>query len=211
MFSVRQRYRVQFSSRRLFAALIAITGLSIFTTQVETNTNDPSQASTEVHWPAGYSPRTADIYSHNEVVIHASPSTVWLRLIAVEQWPTWCSISSEKVLGPHSKFRWITVGVPLETTVAKYVPNERLEYYSDHTDSSGIHAYRAWLLIPVADGCKVISELVELGPIGAYTVTVRQRMQSQLNQLKAVLSRIETRAHLHVSQCGNGKCDGLRI
>jgi hypothetical protein len=137
MFSVRQRYRVQFPSRRLFAALIAITGLSIFTAQVDANTNDPSQASTEVHWPAGYSPRTADIYSHNEVVIHASPSTVWIRLIAVEQWPTWCStaqnvkiISSEKVLGPHSKFRWITVGVPLETTVAKYVPNERLEYYS---------------------------------------------------------------------------------
>jgi hypothetical protein len=32
----------------------------------------------------------------------------------------------------------------------------------------------------------VISELVELGPVGAYSVTIRQRMQSQLKQLKAV-------------------------
>jgi uncharacterized protein YndB with AHSA1/START domain len=162
-------------------------------TRVDANANDQAQASTEVHWPAGYSPKTADIYSHNEVVIHASPSAVWRRLIAVEQWPTWCStaqnvriITSEKVLGPHSKFRWTTVGVPLECRVAKYVPNERLEYYTDHTDNSGVHAYRAWLLIPVADGCKVISELVEFGPIAAYTYSTRQRMQSQLKQLKAV-------------------------
>lgn len=193
MFHVTQRYHVQFPSRRLFAALIAIAGLSIFTTRVDANTNDPSQGSTEVHWPAGYSPRTADIYSHNEVVIHASPSTVWRRLVAVEQWPTWCStaqnvriITSEKVLGPRSKFRWTTVGVPLECTVAQYVPNERLEYYTEHTDNSGVHAYRAWLLIPVADGCKVISELVELGPVTAYTYSTRWRMQSQLKQLKAV-------------------------
>ena len=80
----------------------------------------------------------------------------------------------------------MTVGVPLESTVAKYVPNERLEYYDVHTDSSGIYAYRAWLLIPVTDGCKVISELVEYGPIASYSVTVRQRMQHELKQLKAV-------------------------
>jgi hypothetical protein len=108
---------------------------------------------------------------------------------------TWCStaqnvkiITSEKVLGPHSKFRWSTVGVPLESTVAKYFPDERLEYYSDHTDNSGVRAYRAWLLIPVADGCKVISELVEYGngPIAAYASSTRLRMQGQLKQLKAV-------------------------
>jgi uncharacterized protein YndB with AHSA1/START domain len=193
MFFLAQRYHVQFPSRRLFAALIVVTGLSIFMTRVDANTNDPSQASTEVHWPAGYSPRTADIYSHNEVVIHASPSTVWRYLVAVEQWPTWNStvhnvkiITSEKVLGPRSKFRLTTVGVPLECTVAEYVPNERLEYSSHHTDNSGVQAYRAWLLIPVADGCKVVSELVELGPIAAYTYSTRYRMQSQLKQLKAV-------------------------
>jgi uncharacterized protein YndB with AHSA1/START domain len=193
MFPITQRHHVQFPPRRSFAALIAITGLSIFVARVDANANDPPQASTEVHWPAGYLPKTADIYSHNEVVIRANPSTVWRYLIAVEQWPTWCStaqnvriITSERVLGPHSKFRWTTVGVPLECTVAKYVTNERLEYYTEHTDNSGVHAYRAWLLIPVADGCKVISELVEYGPIAAYASSTRWRMQSQLKQLKAV-------------------------
>lgn len=61
----------------MFAGLIAITGLSIFMTRVDANTNEPAQASTEVHWPPGYSPKTADIYAYNEVVIRASPSTVW--------------------------------------------------------------------------------------------------------------------------------------
>ena len=41
---------------RSLAALIAINGLSIIATGVDANTNDPSQVSTEVHWPAGYSP-----------------------------------------------------------------------------------------------------------------------------------------------------------
>jgi len=193
MFPPKKKPHVQFPSRRLFAALIAITGLSAFASRVDANANLPAQASTEVDWPAGYSPKTADIYSHNEVVIHASPSTVWRSLVAVEQWPTWCStaqkvriLTSEKVLGPHSKWAWTTVGVPLYSTVAKYVPNERLEYYSVHTDNSGVAAYRAWLLIPVADGCKVISELVESGPVAQYAASTQQRMQGQLKQLKAV-------------------------
>jgi uncharacterized protein YndB with AHSA1/START domain len=193
--STTERRHVQFPARRLCAVLITIAGLSIFMTGVDANANDPASASAEPHWPAGYSPKTADIYSHSEVVINASPSTVWRRLVAVEQWPTWCStaqnvriITSERVLGRHSKFRWTTVGVPLECTVAQYVPDERLEYYSDHTDNSGVHAYRAWLLIPVADGCKVISELVEYGngPIAAYASSTRLRMQGQLKQFKAV-------------------------
>ena len=192
MFSPKRRCHRLFFSWHLGVLVVTSIALNMFVLRVnaETVAKDPV---TEVHWPAGYSPRTADIYSHNEVVIHTSPSAVWRRLIAVEQWPTWCStaqnvriITSEKVLGPHSKFRWTTVGVPLECTVAKYVPNERLEYYTDHTDNSGVHAYRAWLLIPVADGCKVISELVEFGPIAAYTYSTRRRMQSQLKQLKAV-------------------------
>ena len=104
MFPITQRYRAQFPSRRLFAALIAISGLSIFA-RVDANANEPAQASTEVHWPPGYSPKTADIYAYNEIVIHASPSTVWRWLIAAEQWPNWYSnaqnvriITSEKVL-----------------------------------------------------------------------------------------------------------------
>jgi uncharacterized protein YndB with AHSA1/START domain len=192
MFSPTKRCHRLFFLRHPGVLVVTGIALNMFVLRVnaETVAKDPV---TEVHWPAGYSPRTADIYSHNEVVIHASPSTVWRWLVATEQWPTWCStaqnvkiITSEKVLGPHSKFRWTTVGVPLESTVAKYVPNERLEYHSDHTDNSGVHAYRAWLLTPVADGCKVISELVEYGPIAAYAGSTRQRLQSQLKQLKAV-------------------------
>ena len=84
MFPVTERQHVAFPSRRLCAALITITGLSIFMTRVDANANDLAQASTEVHWPAGYSPRTADVYSHNEVVIHASPSTAW-RVIRTDR------------------------------------------------------------------------------------------------------------------------------
>jgi len=155
-------YHAQFPSRRLFAGLIAITGLGIFMTRVDANANEPAQASTEVHWPPGYSPTKADLFTHDEVVIHASPATVWNYLVAAEQWPRWYAnsrdvriLNSEHILRPGSRFTWTTFGVRLESTVAECVPNKRLGWSSMHLDGSGIHSYHAWLLIPVADGCRL--------------------------------------------------------
>ncbi|MBV8968758.1 MAG: SRPBCC family protein, partial [Verrucomicrobia bacterium] len=194
MFPPKERQHPKFPSRGLCAALIAITGLSFFVGRADANAKDPAKPSTEVQWPAGYSPKTADIYSHDEVVIHASPSTVWRWLVAAEQWPTWYPnshnvkiLTAEKVLGPHSKFAWTTFGVPQESTVAKYIPNERLDYYSFHTDNSGTNDYHAWLLTPVADGCRVLSEAVHYGPnLSSYASEVNRAFRDWLNRLKAV-------------------------
>ena len=92
MCSVTERRHVQFPARRLCAVLITITGLSIFVGRV--NAVPPTkeaEKSTEIHWPTGFSPESADLLSHDEVVVHASPSTVWRYLVAAEQWPTWYS------------------------------------------------------------------------------------------------------------------------
>jgi uncharacterized protein YndB with AHSA1/START domain len=119
-----------------------------------------AQKSTEIHWPTGFSPERADVFSHEEVVVHASPSTVWRYLVAAEQWPTWySSASTVKILDPDhtlrvgSTFTWNRFSVVHQSRVAEYVPNQRIAWY---TDEPTVHAYQVWLLIPIADGCKVV-------------------------------------------------------
>ncbi len=48
-------------------------------------TRDLAQRSHDIHWPVGYSPTTADMFSHNEIVINADCSTVWHHLIAARK------------------------------------------------------------------------------------------------------------------------------
>jgi hypothetical protein len=85
--SFTERRHVQFPARRLCAALITIAGLSIFVDRVDAvpSAKDLAQKATEIHWPTGYSPERADVFSHEEVVVPASPSTVWRYLVAAEQ------------------------------------------------------------------------------------------------------------------------------
>ena len=192
-----KRQHIQFASRRLGTALTAIIGLSIFMSRVDAD--NPAQTSTEVQWPTGYSPKNADIFTHTEAVIHASPSTVWNCVVAAEQWPSWYSnshnvkiLNSEHILRPGSRFTWITFGIPVESTVAEYVPNKRLAWYSAATN---IRAYHVWLLIPVADGCRVVSEKVDYGPnLSSSAGSVHQLLRFQVNRLKAV-----SESHKYVS------------
>jgi uncharacterized protein YndB with AHSA1/START domain len=191
MLSVRERQHTKFPSRRLFV-LTAIIGLSFFRSGVDAD--NAVQPSTEVQWPTGYSPKNADLFTHDDVVIHASASTVWNYLVAAEQWPTWYSnshdvkiLNSEHILRRGSTFTWITFGVRLQSRVAEFVPNKRLGWYSQHLDGSGIRSYHAWLLIPVADGCRLISESTEFGPnISSAASLIRQGRRFQLNRIKAI-------------------------
>jgi hypothetical protein len=45
------------------------------TSQVD-NADWPLRSS-EIHWPAGHTPADADLFAHNELLIHASCSIVW--------------------------------------------------------------------------------------------------------------------------------------
>ena len=96
----------------------------------ETVAKDPVA---EVHWPAGYSPKKADCFVHKEALIRASPETVWHYLIAVTQWPSWFPnayniriLTSQAALAPGAKFSWNFMGSSHVSTVAEYVPNQRL-------------------------------------------------------------------------------------
>jgi uncharacterized protein YndB with AHSA1/START domain len=190
---ITERRQVQFAARRLCAVLITMAGLSIFGGRVYAvpPAKDLAQKSTEIHWPTGFSPESADVFSHDEVVVHASPSAVWHYLVAAEQWPKWYwRVRNVKILDfDHtlrlgSTFTWDRFWVEHRSRVAECVPNQRLAWYADEPN---VHAYHAWLLIPAADGCTVVMEKVYHGAtIASYRQQVHWADKSWVDRLKAV-------------------------
>ena len=197
MFPQTVSHHVRFSRGRLFATMLV--GLSIAFIRVDANgtTKDQGPGSVD-NWPSGLSPETADMFCHNEVMVHASASTVWRYLVAAEQWPTWYNevqniriLNSNHVLGRGSKIAWNTLGLFVESTVAECIPNERLTWLSN-TNPAGAVAYHVWVLIPIADGCKVVTEKTEAIQASAHFTatdayaTEHRVLQIWLNRLKAL-------------------------
>jgi uncharacterized protein YndB with AHSA1/START domain len=195
MFSSNETLQLRFCLSRLSA--ITFVGLIIFFVRVEAigTTKDHGPGSID-NWPSGFSPRRADMFVHNEIVIHASASTVWRYLVAAEQWPTWRPeaqnvrmLTPGHVLGRGSKFAWNTLGLSVESTVAECIPNQRLTWLSK-TIPDVAEAYHVWLLIPVADGCKVATEKTEIMTNSSWAdaayATEHSADETWLNRLRAI-------------------------
>jgi uncharacterized protein YndB with AHSA1/START domain len=123
----------------------------------------------DIHWPAGFTPEDADLFTHNEVFIQAPPITVWRHLVAAPKWPGWYPNSQDvRILtGPtdelreESRFEFDTFGVHIDATIGEFVPENRLGWFGHGT---GIDAYHTWLLTHVPGGSQVVTEEVAKGP-----------------------------------------------
>ena len=130
---------------------------------------DLSQASSQIHWPHGFDPKTADAFVHNEIFIKAPANVIWDNLVKATEWPEWYSNSSDMQIAGGGKteleadvdFAWKTFGFPIKSTVHEFVPNERLGWFGSGT---GIKAYHTWLIVHKDDGCEVITEETQFGP-----------------------------------------------
>ena len=95
---------------------------------------DLSQASSEIHWPRGFEPKTADAFVHNKIFIKAPANVIWQNLVKATEWPKWYSNSSDMQIAGGAKteleadveFTWKTFGFPIKSTVHEFIPNQRL-------------------------------------------------------------------------------------
>ncbi|MDT7671893.1 MAG: hypothetical protein QOC74_4676 [Pseudonocardiales bacterium] len=141
---------------------------------------DLAVRSPEIHWPDGFSPATADMFAHNEIIINAPRSVVWQVLVRAEEWPTWYPNSQQvKVLNENSKgllndgdqFSWQTFGFDLVSTVHEFVYESRLGWFG------GSDWYHTWLLLDDPAGCRVVMEEVGNGEDAAnFARTTPDRM-----------------------------------
>jgi hypothetical protein len=176
-----------------FAALLL--GLSICWAAVpafaqsspnSTIADDLTNRSSNIHWPAGFSPAGAIVFAHNEIFIKAPTAAVWRCLVAAQNWPAWypnardvhVANNQSGTLQPDSIFEWSTFGLPITSFVYEFVPNSRLAWFGK---SEGLDAvfYHTWYLVPTAEGCQMITEEVVQGP-GA--VTFREKDPSALHR-----------------------------
>ena len=115
-----------------------------------------------------FDPAKADLFSHNELVIHAPCERVWQHIIDATKWPEWypnaksVKIMNGFALGQGSVFRWTTFGLPIESKVNEFVPYTRIGWYG-YAPGADPTFYQTWFLTQTGDGCSVVTDEVAIG------------------------------------------------
>ena len=132
---------------------------------------DLSQASSEIHWPQGFEPKTVDAFVHNEIFIKAPANVIWQNLVKATEWPKWYSNSSDMQIAGGAKtelearfveFTWKTFGFPIKSSVHEFIPNQRLGWCWRR--NSEFMPIIPGSLCSKDDGCEVITEETQIGP-----------------------------------------------
>ncbi len=132
----------------------------------------------DIHWPEGFRPETADLFSHNEATIRASCKDVWEHIVDATRWPQWYPnskgvsiVGDGSALTTGSVFHWTTFGLPLESKVNEFVPYSRIGWYgyAPGTMPDAAHSfYHTWYLVPADGACRVVTDEVGKGPDAAH-------------------------------------------
>jgi uncharacterized protein YndB with AHSA1/START domain len=123
----------------------------------------------DINWPDGFHPEQADLFAHNEIVVHASCEKIFANIVDAQVWPSWYPNSHNvKLLNSpdgklhgETRFSWDTFGVHIESRVHEFVPNSRIGWFGDGT---GMNAYHTFLLLETDEGCHIVTEEVVKGP-----------------------------------------------
>ncbi|MET3828056.1 uncharacterized protein YndB with AHSA1/START domain [Sphingomonas sp. PvP055] len=136
--------------------------------------DDLARRSTDIHWPAGFDPAKADLFAHNELLIHASCEKVFARIVDVRGWPSWYANASNvdilgraATLGAGTRFRWTTFGLSIESAIHEFEPGRRIGWYG-YAPGQPPAFYHTWLLKPVDGGCMTVMEEVGNGKDPAH-------------------------------------------
>jgi len=136
--------------------------------QTATRTYDPVE--NQIQWPAQFDPATSDFYVHNVIDIEASPEEVWALLIDALYWITWYDGIENIVFEPpavrylakDTRVFWSSMGQDLHNTVVECITNQRLAWQFNEAKIQGHHA---WLIVPTANGCRVITDESQTGKL----------------------------------------------
>jgi hypothetical protein len=136
--------------------------------------DDLANRSPNIHWPDGFDPAGADLFSHNALPIAAPCEKIWKHIIDAEKWPLWYPnakdvrfVGSDTELKQGSVFRWTTFGLPLESRVNEFVPFSRIGWFG-YAPGTAPSFYHTWYLIPEGAGSRVVTDEVGKGEDAAH-------------------------------------------
>ena len=147
--------------------------LLLLTLPLAAQTKNPDLAHQDraIHWPAAFSPAVAPVFTHNELLIHASCTRVWARFTQPTDWPTWFPLVKDVTLDdPSQPLAKGTVlhlkifGSPILSRIDEFVPDSRLNWFPQGLDEPTPLHYHAWHFIPRPGGCLAVTEETGIGP-----------------------------------------------
>jgi len=56
---------------------------------IERMKHDLADREKDIHWPKGFDPRQADLFSHNAQLIDAPCQHIWEHIVDAAKWPQW--------------------------------------------------------------------------------------------------------------------------
>ncbi|MGF1637653.1 MAG: SRPBCC domain-containing protein [Cyclobacteriaceae bacterium] len=129
-----------------------------------------NEAENRINWPKEFDPKISDFYVHNEIEINATPDQVWQLLIQAKDWISWYDgiqnirfeDSIQVQLAKNTKVFWNSMGQSLNNTVVEFEPNKTLSW---QFNEAKIQGYHAWVIIPTANGCRVITDESQTGKL----------------------------------------------
>jgi uncharacterized protein YndB with AHSA1/START domain len=141
-----------------------------------------------VNWPSNYEPDKSKFFVHNEIEIAASPEKVWAILVEAVKWPDWYKGAQEVVIAnsdlsflqKNSVFTWKTMGLNFKSTVKEFDPASRLSWESK---KKSIQGYHAWVIIPTATGCRVITDESQNGWLTFFEKTFQGKKLKRLHDV----------------------------
>ena len=135
----------------------------------------------DLDWPPELHPATAPVFTHAEIYIPSDPERVWARLIRAADWPniySHCAAvqfvgDAGPDLAANVELSWRSRGVRVTTTVTEFAPPYRIAWRGSGLGSYGYHG---WVIDPVDNGCRVISEATQGGPLPSLTRVLTRRL-----------------------------------
>jgi hypothetical protein len=127
------------------------------------------KATNLVVWPEEFNPEKAKWYVYNEIEINAKPEVVWNILIDAKKWHTFYDGAQSPVeyldttattLKNGLKFKLHTMGQKFTPVMKEFVPNERMAW---EVKAKNITGYHAWVIVPTANGCRLITPEAQNG------------------------------------------------
>jgi hypothetical protein len=153
-------------------ALAGMAGWSHAANQAGSNVmgmkSDLANREKDIHWPQGFDPSQADLFSHNELLINASCARIWSHIIDANKWPEWypnareVKITGDTVLKDGTMFRWTTFGLPIESKVNEFTPYTRIGWYG-YAPGTAPSFYHTWYLKTRGDARLVVTDEVGKG------------------------------------------------
>jgi hypothetical protein len=132
-------------------------------------------------WPAGLTPKSAAVFTHNELSTSVSADSLWPIIIRATTWPDWYpqardvrTADGQPDLHLGSTFRWKTLGVSVTSEVVEFEPARSLAWTARGALSHGFHRFD---FTPIeGGGCLISTEEVQAG-IGPRLIAGRLKRE----------------------------------